>query len=135
MAQKWSHSDCFEFYDTRPKNPRWSWSGRSVDGQTVAVTLWQDRFQEGGRIYRNADTDRPGEWRSRPGFVELLENLAHARQHLDGRVRVILAKARDPHAAPRSIDRCWPQPNMLMKVTALDLDEGKFTLERIDSPA
>jgi hypothetical protein len=135
MARQWSHNECFEFYDVQPKNPRWSWSGRSADGKTVAVTLWQDRFLEGGRVYRNFDSDRPGEWRSRPGFVELLDNLEYAAKHLDGAVRIILAKAKDRNASPRSIERSWPQPNILMRVTALNRDEGKFTLERIDPPA
>jgi hypothetical protein len=134
MARQWTHTECFKFYNVRPKNPRWSWSGRSDDGSTVAVTLWQDRFQERGQVYRNFEEDQPGEWRSRPGFVELLENLKHAKDVLGGTVRVILAKAKDPNASPRSIDRCWPQANLLMRVDALDMEDGKFTLQRIDGP-
>ena len=65
MTKK-THSECFEFFGVVPKNTRWSWSGRSLDGQDVAVTLWQDRFEEKGRIYRSWKTDHPGEWRSRP---------------------------------------------------------------------
>lgn len=132
MARQWTHTECFEFYDVRPKNTRWSWSGRRDDGQAVAVTLWQDRFNEQGKYYRNFTTDVPGEWRSRPGFVELIENLQHARDHLHGVVRIILAKAKDANASPRSIQRSWPQPTLLMRVVALDRDEGTFTLERIE---
>lgn len=126
------HSDCFAFFNVVPKNTRWSWSGRSADGQDVAVTLWQDRFEEKGRIYRSWKTDRPGEWKSRPGFVELIENLAHARNNLDGKVHVILATAKDKEAVPRSIERSFPQPNLKMRVTELDESEGTFVLERID---
>lgn len=129
---KSTHSECFEFFGVVPKNTRWSWSGRSPDGHDVAVTLWQDRFEEKGRIYRSWKSDRPGEWKSRPGFVELIENLAHARNHLDGKVHVILAIAKDKEANPRSIDRSFPQPGLRMRVVEVDENEGTFTLERID---
>lgn len=132
MPREYSHTDCFEFFGTVPRNARWSWSGRSADGKAVSVTLWQDRFEEKGRVYRSWKTDRPGEWRSRPGFVELIENLALARDHADGLVHVILATARDKDAVPRSIARCFPQPNLKMRVVELDEDEGTFVLERID---
>jgi hypothetical protein len=128
-----THSECFEFFGVVPRNTRWSWSGRSFDGKDVAVTLWQDRFEEKGRIYRSWKSDQPGEWRSRPGFVELIENLAHARDHLGGKVHVILATAKDKAARPRSIERSFPQPNLKMRVVELDELEGTFMLERIDN--
>lgn len=133
MPKDYSHSDCFEFFGVVPRNPRWSWSGRSHDGRDVAVTLWQDRFEEKGRIYRSWKTDRPGEWKSRPGFVELIENLALARDNADGAVHVILAQARDRDAVPRSIARCFPQPSLKMRVIELDEEEGTFVLERVDA--
>ncbi|WP_375429542.1 hypothetical protein [uncultured Sphingomonas sp.] len=132
MSKNYNHRECFEFYDTVPRNLRWSWSGKSVDGQHVAVTLWQDRFEEQGRIYRSWKTDHPGEWRSRPGFVELIDNLAHSRDKLGGRVHVILAQARDKDVSPRSILRCFPQKALKMRVLELDEQEGTFVLERVD---
>lgn len=131
MPKEYSHSDCFAHYSVIPRNPRWSWSGRSQDGRSVAVTLWQDGFEDKGRVYRNSSHDRPGEWKSRPGFVELIENLAHARDHLDGLVHVILAQAKDPKAKPRSIARCFPQEKLKMRVTTLDESAGSFVLERV----
>jgi hypothetical protein len=131
VAKRWTHTACFEFFDTKPKNPRWSWSGRSDDGKAVSVTLWKDRFLDQGRTYKNFDSDVPGEWRSRPGFVELIENLKYASDHLDGAVRVIIATPKDPAAQPRSIAECYPQEKLRMRVSALDDDAGTFTLERI----
>ncbi len=128
-----THSECFEFFGVVPRNTRWSWSGRSLDGKDVAVTLWQDRFEEKGRIYRSWKTDQPGEWKSRPGFVELIENLVFARDNLNGKVHVILAIAKDKAARPRSIKRSFPQPNLKMRVIELDENEGTFVLERIDA--
>jgi hypothetical protein len=131
MPKKWTHADCFAYFNTVPKNPRWSWSGRSVDGTIVAVTLWQDQFEDKGVVYRNSKHDVPGEWRTRPGFVELIENLAYARDHLDGVVRIILARPKDPDARPRAIKHCFPHEKMRMKVFELDTDAGTFKLEQI----
>ena len=133
MTKRWTHSECFEFFNTRPRNPRWSWSGRSEDGSTVSVTLWRDKFLEKGTIYRNFDTDVPGEWRSRPGFVELIDNLKYASEHTNGVVRVIVAVSKDTEAVPRSIAECYPAENLRMRVVHLDDDVGTFTLERINA--
>lgn len=132
MPKRLSHTETFEFYGVVPRNTRWSWSGRSPDGLRVAVTLWQDRFEDGGRTYRSWKTDRPGEWRSRPGFVELIDNLVYARDQLNGRVHVILAIAKDKVVTPRSILRSFVQPDLKMKVIELDEVEGTFVLERIE---
>lgn len=128
-----SHSDAFAYFGVVPKNIRWSWSGRSPDGSVVAVRLWQDRFENGGRTYKSWQTDTPGAWTSRPGFVELIENLAHARDHLGGEVRVILLIARDKNVSPRSIARSTPHKDLRMRIVALDEAQGTFELERIEA--
>jgi hypothetical protein len=128
MPKKYTHTDCFNHFGVRWKNINWSWSGRS--DERVAVTLWQDRFLEKGTAYESWHDDVPGEWRSRPGFVELIENLAYARDNLDGTVHVIIAVAKDKDARPRSIERSFPS-QMTMRVTQLDEEEGKFRLELI----
>jgi len=127
-----NHSKAFEYFGVVPKNIRWSWSGRSPDGSTVAVRLWQDRFEDGAKTYRSWTTDVPGSWKSRPGFVELIDNLVFARDHLDGVVSVILLIAKDKKAVPRSIERSSPAPNLKMRVVDLDEEEGTFRLERVD---
>ena len=64
--------------------------------------------------------------------MELIDNLAHARDNNYGMVHVIMAKARDKDASPRSIARCFPHPLLKMQVVDLDENEGTFTLERLD---
>ncbi|KAA9019618.1 hypothetical protein [Sphingobium limneticum] len=125
------HSKAFEYFGVVPKNIRWSWSGRSPDGSSVAVRLWQDKFEEKGRIYRSWSDDEPGAWKSRPGFTELIENLVHARENLDGIVSVILLIAKDKDVSPRSIERSSPAPNLKMRVVELDEDAGTYLLERV----
>lgn len=131
MSKKWSHKACFEHYGAKPGNPRWSWSGRSDDGRTVAVTCWQDRFESGIDLYRSHTHLGEAGWSSRPGHNELIRNLAWARDNCDGQVRIIVAIPEDRNASPRSIRECFPRPDISMRVTKLDEASGDFVLERI----
>lgn len=133
MAEKWTHKACFEYFGTVPKNLRWSWSGRSLDGQIVSVTFWQDRFEDGGRIYRGRR--RSGEAVAQAGFAELLENLKWARDNCDGILRIIIAIPKDPRAHPRSIAECFPQKTLRMRLISLDETTGEYVAERIDEAA
>jgi hypothetical protein len=69
-----SHTGVFRVFTGGAEHPRWSWSGRSEDGKGVAVTLWQDRFEDKGRVYRSWKIDQTGEWKSRTDLVELIDN-------------------------------------------------------------
>ena len=128
MARTGTASAAYKHFGVKPKNIQWSWSGRS--DEKVAVTLWKDRFLDAGTAYESWQDDVPGEWRSRPGFVELVENLAFAEDRLDGVVHVIVAVAEDENARPRTIKRSYPT-QMRMKVVRLDRNEGTFRLELI----
>jgi len=133
VPQKWSHSACFEYFGTKPKNPRWSWSGRSDDGAVVSVTLWQDGFSDQGRVYRVAEGAFGTEFRSNPGYSELIDNLEHAKTQLEGIVRVVIAVAEDPSDYPRKIGRCYPQEKLKMRVVELNTILGTFVLERANA--
>ncbi len=118
----------FAHFGTKPHNVQWSWSARSADGKTVVVTFWQDLFErkDGRLIYARPRPDAA--IAVRPGFHELMENLAWARDRCDGRFRVIVAKAKNPNADRRSIDACFPS-QMVMKLTHLDVASGAFVAE------
>jgi len=133
LSNDWSHKACFDFYKVNPKNPRWSWSGRSADGKTVAVTVWQDRFEDGINLYRSHTHLNDEGWQSRPGHNELMANLAWARDNCDGEVRIIIARAKDRDVSPRSIAECYPRADIRMRVKNLDEASGDFILERITS--
>jgi hypothetical protein len=70
-------------------------------------------------------------WQSRPGHNELIRNLAWARDHCDGEVRIIVAIPKDKQASPRSIRECFPRKDIRMRVKNLDELSGDFVLERI----
>jgi hypothetical protein len=80
MANKWTRTAAFRFFSTEPRNPNWSWSARSTDGQTVVVTLWKHEFtgSAGDMIYARSNL---GDWHkgigSRVFFEDLLWALAY----------------------------------------------------------
>jgi hypothetical protein len=57
-----------------------------------------------------------------------MDNLAWARDHCDGLLKVIIARAKDPNAEPRSIAECFPSA-MVMRLRSLDTDRGAFIAE------
>lgn len=128
MAGKLTHTAAFAHFGTVPRNVQWSWSARSDDGRTVVVTLWQDLFtRKDGRATYSRPAFAPDRKRP-PGLKELIENLVWSRDHLNGRFNVIIAKAKDVNASPRSIDECFPT-KMIMRITHLDPETGAFTAE------
>ena len=125
---QWTHTKAFKHFDTVPRNVQWSWSARNENTATVVVTLWQDQFRRiDGRLIYDRSEYTPAE-RRRPGFSELMKNLLWARDHCDSRFKVIIAKAKDVNAHPRSIDDCFPS-NMIMRLIHLDTTTGAFTAE------
>jgi hypothetical protein len=66
-----------------------------------------------------------------PGHQELIRNLAWARDHCGGELRTIIAKPKDRSASPRSIDECFPRPDIRMRLIHLDESSGDFVIERI----
>ena len=129
MPEKWSHTGAFAYFGATPRNVQWSWSARSSDGQKVVVTLWQDQFKrrDNRLVYESQFESRERD--KRHGFRELMNNLLWARDHCDGRFRVIVAKAKDTNAYPRSIEECFPHKTMIMQLKGLDLETGNFTAE------
>ncbi|MGP0058344.1 MAG: hypothetical protein ACLPID_03530 [Beijerinckiaceae bacterium] len=134
MPKVWTHKECFEVYGTIPKNPGWSWSGRSADGKVVSATFWQDQFGDKGRIYRSQTLPGGYSGESSPGHKELLDNPAWSRENCGGEIRIIIAIAKDTSASPRAIKECFPAEKIRMRVTHLDEATGDFIAERVEVP-
>lgn len=129
MSRKWTHTAAFAHFGTKPKNVQWSWSARNDATNTVVVTFWQDQFsrKDGKLVYERPGFD-PSAPDRRPGFHELMENLAWARDNCEGLFSVIIAKAKNPLAHPRSIEECFPS-KMIMRLKHLNEANGAFTAE------
>src|ERR1700733_1227791 len=130
MPQKLTRAECFAHFGAVCSNSRWSWSARSADGKTVVVTMWQDEIKgkEGSLVYESRP--RPRE-RKRAGATERLANLIWARDHCDGLVRVVIARAKDVTADPRQSIDWFPKDNLYMQITDLDEQTGAFRAESV----
>jgi hypothetical protein len=119
----------FAVYGAVPRNAVWSWSARSPDGKTVALTLWKDEFDYKSRPVRYSTFGKSGrpEWADRNGNLERIENLRWARDFCDGLFRVVIVEAVDPKVSPRSIKRAYPQENLTMKLDGFDEETGEFS--------
>ena len=136
MPRKWTRSECFEHFGASCKNPQWSWSAKSADGRVVVMCMWQDEITRDGALMvyqsltprRGSLTPRRGEV-NRPGAKERLENLKWAREHCDGLARVVVMRANDTKAGPRSIAECFPHDKLVMRITHIDEATGEFRAE------
>jgi hypothetical protein len=132
MANKWTRTAAFRFFNTEPRNPNWSWSARSANGRTVVLTLWKHEFRgpAGNMVYARSDW---GDWHQGKGSRFFLEDLTWALAHCGGGVRVIVA-VRDLSASPRvRTAECYPRKNLVMRVMHVNLQTGAFTLEQVAS--
>lgn len=128
----WKLNECFAHFGAAGANPRWNWSARSADGETVVITLWKDRITSNGRevTYHDFGIDAQS-WQSRPGNRERLENLKWARDRCDGYFKTVITIAKDEAEQPRRIAECYPQPRFRMRVTELNETTGEFRAEHI----
>lgn len=124
MKRRYTHTDAFGSFGVVPKNTYWSWSGRSPDGKTVVVTLWDHEL---GMLHGRYSVEGKIDM-SKLGGRELFENLKWALDHCNGRVHVIRAFARDPGAEKLKIKDCEPA-SFTMKVAYLDLETGTYLLQ------
>jgi hypothetical protein len=128
MPNNWGLAKAFAHFGAKGKNPRWSWSARSMDGKTIVITLWRDGldFEAKPIVYDTFNRHDLYKWTDTQGNRERIENLIWARDHCDGHFRVVITVAEDVNAYPRKIENCYPKDDWLMKITALDEKTGEF---------
>lgn len=127
MPRHWSKTEAFAHFGVSLENVRWSWSGVSDDERTVALVLWQDGVKgRNGELRYHDDEDLGAEWRQRIGAVRRAEHLRHATGRLNGRFRAVIARAVDPSADPRQIQKCFPQEGVEWQVESFDEETGAF---------
>src|SRR5260370_29362114 len=110
-AMTWTRAGGLAQVGVRLRNNQWSWSGRSEDGQTVAITVWTDKVkrEDDSFVYRQiAYTEAE---RGRPGFRELIENLRWARDHCGGFGKIVMTRGKDEKSNPPEGGRCYPVPD------------------------
>jgi hypothetical protein len=130
----WTRTEAFRFYNTEPRNAHWSWSAKSEDEKTVAVTLWKNEFS-GPAGQMKYEKSNIANWFDGPGRRFFFEDLAWAVQHCGGLVRVIVVVRDETSTSEVRVADCYPQKNLIMRVVQLDPDNGAFTLHQVVPPA
>jgi hypothetical protein len=128
----WTRAGAFAQVGVRLRNNQWSWSGRSEDGQAVAITVWTDKVkrEDDSFVYRQiAYTEAE---RGRPGFRELIENLRWARDHCGGLVKIVMTTAKDDKANPREVERCYPVTDQRrLQLVDVDYETGAHVAKMV----
>jgi hypothetical protein len=130
MAAEGTRTAAFASYGIVLRNVLWSLSGISEDPPTVAVSLWDSEFSEvdGKRVY-----DRPAwaDWYKGPGKTHLFKDLDWAREHCDGKVKIVLATRKDADRDPVQATQSRADHDLIMRVTHMDPEIGAFRLEEV----
>lgn len=123
-----TRTSAFGRYGVRLRNIMSRWSGVSADGLTVAVSLWRHEFDGpgGAMVYDKADSS---DWKNGIAKRDFFRNLQWAADHCQGIVRVVIV-VRDASDPSRTMD-CYPTPNVIMRVVALDTLRSTFRLEQV----
>ncbi len=125
--------DAFAHFGARARNHVWGWSACSADGKTVVVTFWKDHLSD--LKQRPVVYDIYGKdvhlWTKKHGNRDRINKLKWARDHCNGRFRVVITVARDEQEYPRKIRDCYPEPNLVMRLTDLDEETGEFRAESV----
>jgi|SRR5277367_1638893 len=117
---------CFAHFGAVCVTRQPSLSAISTDGSTVAVAMWEDEFgRDGDRItYQSRYRQRSDR--------KLIANLNWARVHCNALVRVVVVRAEDVQANPRTIEYCRPNDELIMRITHLDSKTGMFRAESLN---
>jgi hypothetical protein len=108
-----------------------SWSARSPDGRTVAVTAWVFDIV-GGEI------NMFGKMKRQPPNAagrERIENLLWAKGHCDGRFRVVVIEPVDPEVIPRKIKRVIGVDPLPWRLVKIEPQTGEYIARRLTEPA
>jgi hypothetical protein len=94
--------------------------------------MWDDEFgREGNRITYQTQYRPALKGKSRSIESEWVANLTWARTHCDGIVRVVVLAAEDVNANPRTIQYCYPDDSLIMRITHLDVRSGVLRAESV----
>ncbi|WP_301750092.1 HNH endonuclease signature motif containing protein [uncultured Erythrobacter sp.] len=127
--KKWLALDAFEHLGAH-SGDRYAWSAQSADGSVTVVTLWEDEIDDDGRFVRADFFDHP----KLEVWVKQKRNATRKRhlQHVwegDRQFRVVMLRADDVDASPRSAAMRWPEDHLTMTLLEYDPQTGAFRAE------
>ena len=133
MARKISLAEAYWTYGC-VKRRLASWSARSKDGKTVAISMWIDGINNKATpiTYGSIGEEDISIWEWRQGNKDRIEDLKWAREHCLGRLRVIITIPKDFDAKTREVEDCIVRPDLIMHLDELNEETGEFRATLIE---
>mgnify|MGYP001449089589 CR=1 FL=1 len=126
--KKWLALDAFRHLGAETKDS-YAWSAQSPDGSITVLTLWDDEIEDDGTNVKADFFDHNvAVWRDRRGNVTRKRHLQHIWDG-DRKFKVVMLRAQDPRAIPRSAAMRWPEEYLTMTLLAFDPETGEFRAE------
>lgn len=132
--EKWLAVDAFRHLGAETKDS-YAWSAQSADGAVTVLTLWEDEIEDDGATVRADFFGHPkiAVWSTQRGNATRRRHLQHVWDN-DRRFKVVMLRARDPQAIPRSAVMRWPDEHLTMTLLAFEPATGAFRAEGTRDP-
>lgn len=132
--KKWLALDAFRSLGANT-NDAYAWSAQSDEGEITVLTLWEDEIQDDGNTVVADFMNHP----KLKTWVGQRRNAARRRhlQHVwdgDRKFRVVMLRARDVNAMPRSTAMRWPDERLIMELLEYNPTTGEFRAEGTRAP-
>lgn len=133
--KKWLAIDAFRHLGAETKDS-YAWSAQSPDGSITVLTLWDDEIEDDGTNVKADFFDHPklAVWSKQKGNATRRRHLQHVWDG-DRKFKVVMLRAQDPKAIPRSAAMRWPEESLTMTLLAFEPATGAFRAEGTRSSA
>ena len=126
----------FAYFGIKQTNERWSWSGVSEDGKTVALTIWTDQksYNKDNKSYTTSTFNcNNALWKDDQGNKGRIDHIKHCKAELNGKFRAIFVTPKDPGVidVKREIVGIKPMGNIWFQITEFDEETGEFESKSI----
>jgi hypothetical protein len=127
MKQAWTLSTSFEHFGAPRSRRHFGGSAISHDGETVVVAMWEDEIvrQDSQATYRS-QFGPTLKGKSQRVSLQWITHLRWAIAHCEGFVRVVVLTPEETAAHPRVIRSCYPDDDLIMRITHFDAKTGFF---------
>jgi hypothetical protein len=135
MKRAWTLSTCFEHFGAARSRRHFGGSAVSRDGATVVVAMWDDEItrQDSQATYQSKFGPAL-KGKSQRISLQWITNLKWAIAHCQGCVRVVVLTAEETQANPRVIRSCYPDDDLIMRITHFDAKTGFFQACAVSPP-
>lgn len=127
MKPSWTLSTCFEYFGAARSRRHFSGSAISRDGATVVVAMWEDEIvRQGSQATYRSRFGPALRGKSRGVSQQWITNLKWAIARCGACVRIVVLTPEDAEANPRVIRSCYPDDDLIMRITSFDATTGFF---------